>query len=341
MAIPSPNDCVTKLVQQVAASFPAESWKDSKVIVAVSGGPDSVALAHLMVQIAKQNALMDNLIIAHCNHQTGEHCEYDEQFVKELASNLGLRFIAVRRDRYVEVTNSEEALRDFRYQALIEIAQQSGARYLVTGHTKDDQIETILFRLCRGTGVWGLRGILPIRVAQGISVIRPMLEIERDEILELLSELNQTFCSDPSNSSSHYTRNFLRNEVIPLIEKRFGEQFRHSFMRISEQSLELEDFLNSISKEWIEDALGPGRSMNVSQIRLQDDVIVRHAMKLIWKELGYPEQEMNRDKWMMLGKLIKSDIDGVLQFPGQITVRKISDTIHFEQTQTTRSVNGC
>lgn len=336
MTIPFPDDCGSGLIQRVADSFPVESWKNAKVLVAVSGGPDSVALLLFLAKIAHQHSIADNLVVAHCNHQTGEQNKHDQRFVNQLSDQMGLPFVAIRRGGKNDISSggpsSEESLRNFRYHALIQAAQDAAARYIVTGHTKDDQIETVLFRLCRGTGIFGLSGIRSLRVTDGISVIRPMLEITRKEILAFLSELNQSFQLDPSNSSNHYTRNFLRNEVLPLIDCKFGKQFRDSFSRLSEQAVELEHFLDSLAQEFAsQEAIGT-QVIDVSRLRQQHDVLIRHALKLLWRGMGFPEKEMTREKWMLLGKLVKLDGDGTIQLPGQITVRKNGTRIHFEST---------
>ena len=341
MSLPVSNDCVTVLAQRVIAQWPIGSWKDSKVVVAVSGGPDSVALLRLLTRIARENSVDNNFVVAHCNHQTSELSDLDERFVKSLADHLGLDFVSVQREKTLVDDHefkfeSEEVLRDFRYQALIESAHRIGARYIVTGHTWDDQVETILFRLCRGTGILGLSGILPLRVTDGITVIRPMLGIRREEILELLKELGQPFRQDPSNDSSRYSRNFLRNEVIPFVEAKFGNQFRDSLSRIGSQSAEYKQFLDLNAADFVESLDANQQKLDVSRLCHQHDVVIRHAIKQVWRKFKFPEKEMTRQKWMAVCSLIKSPKDGTLQLPGHVTVRKFGSEVCFETTQTNR-----
>ena len=121
-------------------------------------------------------------------------------------------------------SRSEESLRNARYDRLVEMAGQHGCRYLVTGHHLDDQIETVLFRIFRGTGIAGLQGIPERRVVnEALTIVRPLLSVRSEELKVYLQSIGQDFCVDPTNAESTFTRNFLRNEILPSLEQRFGD----------------------------------------------------------------------------------------------------------------------
>ncbi len=201
---------------QAVNRFDPLSAGDSRWLVALSGGPDSTAL----LIAAKDLGL--NVLAAHVNHRLrGDESEGDEQFCRTLCQKLQIPIIV---DHLTPSGSDENSLRDSRYASLISTAQEQGCRFVATGHTLDDQSETVLFRLFRGTSPSGLKGIPECRpVTAAISIVRPLLKIRRTEILEFLHEQKSTYRLDSSNLSSQYTRNFIRNELLPEINKRFGD----------------------------------------------------------------------------------------------------------------------
>ena len=235
------------IIDRVRQSLPPEQWLGFPMLVAVSGGADSVALLRILLEI-RQLQGVDNasLVVAHVNHGTrGKESDDDEQFVRHLAESLELEFRSELINLDSSEDLSEESLRESRYRSLIQIARQVDARYLATGHTCDDQIETILFRIFRGTGISGLTGIPRIRVVDGsISIVRPLLQLTRSEIVAFLQSANQDYRTDPSNSDTRYSRNFVRHEILPLIRQRFGPTVDKSVLRLAEQSKEFQLFLD-------------------------------------------------------------------------------------------------
>ena len=166
------------LLERVAAFMAAVGVGREPGVVAVSGGPDSVALLRILLELHK-SASMGALTVAHLNHQLrGKDSDADEDFVRCLATNLGLPFRS-QRTNVAELArargeNLESIGRQTRYDWLTDIARREGACWVATGHTADDQAETVLHRLVRGTGLQGLGGIPPSReLAAGIELIRP------------------------------------------------------------------------------------------------------------------------------------------------------------------------
>lgn len=186
------------------------------VLVAVSGGPDSVALLRCLSELASEWGL--DLAVGHVNHQLrGEESDQDEAFVVDLAHRLGVPFAARRvdvRGRAAACGESVEmAARELRWAALKEMACEQGASRVALGHTADDQAETILLNVARGTGVRGLRGMLP---ATREGRVRPLLGVRRREIIEYLDVLEQPYRTDRSNQSPMAGRNRVRSRLLPV-----------------------------------------------------------------------------------------------------------------------------
>lgn len=216
--------------------------KSDKILVAVSGGADSTALLDALAR------WKGNLCVAHLNHQLrGEESNADEAFVCSLAHALEIKSIIERKEisAAAEGKNLEAVARNIRYDFLLRAAQSTQAKLIFTGHSRDDQVETLLMRLLRGTGAAGLYGIHHTRnLSEEIKLVRPMLNISRTEILAHCEHYNLEFRNDSSNHSLDFTRNRIRHELIPQLNTYnplFGETFIHTAEQISAD----DEYLNS------------------------------------------------------------------------------------------------
>lgn len=195
--------------------------KGDKVLVAVSGGPDSVALLYALLEIKDQFDL--NLSVAHLNHRLrGKESDEDQKFVKNLARKLNLKFfsksIDVKKEANKRKLSLEECARLVRYRYLENLADRIKADKIAVGHQADDQAETFLMRLLRGAGGLGLSGIPPKRG----KIIRPLIEIKREEIEKFLEEKSQSYRTDSSNLLPNYCRNKIRLLLLPQLKKKFN-----------------------------------------------------------------------------------------------------------------------
>ncbi len=307
-----------------------QSWLNFPALVAVSGGPDSVALLRTLIEIGNQHSTgPKNLIVAHINHGTRfEASDRDESFVRELAVKFGLKSL-VRRTKILNPDCSEEKLRLTRYRELSGIAHEVGARYILMGHTIDDQIETILFRILRGTGLEGLRGIPTIRlIDDSISVARPLLQTRRQLIQCWLQEIGQAYCIDETNRELRYSRNYLRHRLLPELRERFGESICDSILRLSEQAEENQHFLGEQTKPlWR--AVKTGRDVEIDCRGLQDQpvILLRHLMIQIWKKQRWPRQAMTFSWWTKLADAVRDGADNlVLNLPSSLRFEKNAGT---------------
>lgn len=224
-AVPSPPAHYHPLVRSVARALRerCDIQPGSTLVVGCSGGADSVALLRGLAMLAPRRKWRLRLIVGHVQHHLRDEAEADAQFVEQLAASLALPF--ARRD--IEPSkmqgNLEANARDLRYQALAQIADEHTAPLLATAHHADDQLETLLMRILRGSSVAGLRGIawhktLAHGQSDALRVIRPMLGIDQCAIHDFLKQLDQPWREDATNADTSRTRAKLRHEVLPLLK---------------------------------------------------------------------------------------------------------------------------
>ena len=211
------------LVRQVARALRQRCGvtADSSIVVACSGGADSVALLRVLAMLAGRRKWRLRLIVGHVQHHLRDAAEQDAAFVERLARELGLAY--ARRDvRPGELAGNTEAnARRLRYRALGEIGREHEASLIATAHHADDQLETLLMRMLRGASVAGLRGIAWCKEQKRdspLSIIRPMLGVDRSAIAALLQQLGQPYREDATNADTDRTRARLRHEVLPVLK---------------------------------------------------------------------------------------------------------------------------
>ena len=211
--------------------------ESQKLVVAVSGGADSVCLLHILVALQKELGI--RLHVAHLDHQLrGAESEADAWYVADLAHRLGIPATVERRDvkaykaqRHVSL---EEAAREVRYSFLMQVAESTGADRAAVGHTVDDHVETILMHLIRGSGTRGLRGLQPLRRWQSsgrsLTIIRPLLEVCREETSGYCHHHQLAPRIDASNMSLSPLRNRIRQQLLPLLQS-YNSQVAEALLR--------------------------------------------------------------------------------------------------------------
>jgi tRNA(Ile)-lysidine synthase len=218
-----------------------------KILIAVSGGPDSVALLYLLNGLKEEFKL--NLHIAHLDHMLRPDSCKDAEFVKGLASRLKIPLTTIQIDvRELASRGSlEEVARNVRLDFLFKLAREIKADKIALGHNLDDQAETVLMRILRGTGLYGLSGILPKRNIDGYQIIRPLIEARRRDIEAFLRQKKVKPCLDPSNKEDIYFRNKIRNKLLPLLEKEYNKNIKEVLSNMAESAGYDYDYLSHIA----------------------------------------------------------------------------------------------
>lgn len=222
--------------------------KDDNIVLGLSGGPDSMALLYVLIAIKEK--IDFSIFIAHVNHGVrGKDALKDEEFVKNLANSLKLPFFSKRVDMVktarLEGISQEEAGRKLRYGFFREIIKTIGKGKIAVAHNKDDQAETLLMRIIRGTGIDGLKG-MDYKIDD---IIRPILNIYRFEIEDYIKHKGIETVLDKTNLQSIYTRNKVRLELIPYIENNFNPNLIDTLFRLSENAARDIDLLNKVTDE--------------------------------------------------------------------------------------------
>lgn len=293
----------------VEARRALERWRGAGVVVAVSGGADSVGLLRALHLLSAELNL--RLSVAHLNHGVrGEASEADARFVAELAETLGLPFDLGHWSPR-KPGNFEADARQARYAWLVETVKTRAASAVAVGHTRDDQAETILHRILRGTGPRGLAGIPERRrLDEGVTLIRPLLAVSRLEINTYLASIGQNHREDATNANNDYTRVRIRRDLLPKLADEYNPKVVGALVRLGRLAGATERALRRRLD-------GPLRA---ATIRVQaDSVLFRRealaalplteraeVLRLAWNRQGWPEAGMDARRWERLARLARS-----------------------------------
>jgi len=269
---------------------------EETILVGVSGGPDSVCLLHILDQL-KEN-LGVSLHVVHLNHMLrGAASDADAGYVLLLAQHLGLPATVAARDvlayKREHRLSLEEAARQVRYDFFTEVATSLGARRIALGHTADDQMETILMHLVRGSGLVGLRGMQPLTLwrspANGacLTVVRPLLEVARKETEAYCQAYALEPRSDFSNYSLGHTRNRFRHELVPLLES-YNSNVRGALLRTAQAAADAISYLEQqLSLTWdqvVREQLN-GLLLDTKAVAALHPALKRHLLRRVLEQL--------------------------------------------------------
>lgn len=308
--------------------------RGDSVLVCVSGGPDSVFLLHTLAALKKKIGLQ-NIFVCNADHGLrGRESVRDSRFVKNLASSLSLKFffrkLNLRKREYVSLS-TEEAARMARYAFFVDVASRSGADVIATGHTLDDQAETVLMRVIKGSSLKGLAGVAPVRREKGLCVVRPLIEMERKEIEKYLNDKSIAYKVDSTNAKDIYFRNVVRNEIIPFLEK-FNPRLKRS---LSSLASHLRDDLEFIEAEIRRGKRsirrkGPRISIALKDILLQPGSIRKDVLREMLDRSGGEVKKLNFRHWKELDNLLRRKGRGsAMHLPGGVKAVKLECSLEF------------
>ncbi len=305
--------------------------KNDKILVGVSGGPDSMALLFAL------RSLNYDLCVAHINHGLRENAELDEKYVVNYCNSLSIPcFIKkINLKENVIGMSIEEAGRKARYDFFEEISIIEGCTKIATAHNSNDNAETVFMNMIRGTGLTGLKGI---ETKRG-KIVRPLIEVSRQEIENFCIENDINPCYDESNDETIYTRNKVRLELIPYIQKNINSNVVSNINRmsniLSEEERFISDFVEKAYKDiLIEEVLNEKVVCNLKQFNKLDIVIrKRLILKLIIKVLGNAKdiEKVHVDDII---KLCENNVGGKFLTPNKyIKVSVLSGRLNLEKIQ--------
>ena len=240
---------LTKVLETIKKYNLIESG--DKLVLGVSGGPDSISMLNILNDIRNDKKLhMEfDIIVAHVNHMIREEAKEDEKFVENFCEKIGVPFYSKSIDIQKIANNkkigTEEAGRNARYEFFDEISKKTNSNKIAIAHNKNDKVETMIMNMLRGSGIAGLKGIEPIK---NNKYIRPLIECERFEIEQYCKENNIDARIDRTNFENVYTRNKVRNVVIPYIKQEFNPNIIQTMDRLSELVKEEDEYLENTVK---------------------------------------------------------------------------------------------
>ena len=240
---------ILRTIQRHAMLRPAKSAE--RVLIGLSGGADSVALTHALFELTTKLGI--ELIAAHLHHGLRAEADDDEAFCHELADALQLPFVAGRIDVASRAKTAgrsiEDEARRARYAFLCEQAARHVCDRIAVGHTMDDQAETFMMRLARGSGVRGLSSVYPVVKKENADIIRPLIDVRRHEILAYLEERGLSYREDASNLDRRFTRNRLRHDVLPYMAGELNPKLVETLARSAEILRDEEDFMEARARK--------------------------------------------------------------------------------------------
>lgn len=313
-----------------------------RVIAGVSGGADSMCMLLILLSLMQELDL--DIIVAHVNHGIrGEEAKRDADFVEAFCADKCLTFELANADipRIAKETGttSEEAGRNYRYSFFCELAEKYSAEKIAVAHNSDDNAETVLFNIFRGSGIGGLKGILPKRSISGkgskYTLIRPVLALSRAEIEEGLKEAGQDFCTDRTNNEDTYARNRLRNTILPMARDNINANVYGHIESLSRQAASVYDFIEQETDKYAscinpitdEDGRKTGVSIDIPSTvklhRVLKQSLIRRAFEMVSGRL----KDVEETHIEAIEDLINKQSGKRISLPYNITATRVYDSI--------------
>jgi len=323
-------EAVARFIDERALIPPGAS-----VVTGVSGGPDSVALLAVLRELGGRAGRSYGLTVAHLNHGLRPGAEADARFVADLAQQWSLPCVSERRDVAAVARSTgrstETAARAARYDFLQSAAQSAGAGFVAVGHHADDNIETIMYRIVRGTHIHGLAGIPASRRLghSPIMLIRPLLGQSRSEIEAFCRRRRLDWRTDPTNVDSNFRRNFIRHELMPLLRRRLNRRADEALLRLGSAAGEIDALLRKLARAALTQAAAKGPKdsagivLDLAALSARERPVRTYALRLALESLGVPLRDVGTEAMDRLDELVESGLGGsVVSLPGRFRARR-------------------
>lgn len=307
--------------------------RGDRVLVGVSGGPDSVALLHLLVSLKEELGLW--LSVVHMDHQLRPESARDARFVEDLARRFELPVTIVTRDVRADSKSRglslEDGARQIRYEAFLEVARQQRADRLALGHTADDQAETVMMRLVRGAGIAGLTAIPLTRPLGEILLIRPLLEVWRHEILAYLTTHGLSVRQDATNSDLYFLRNRIRAKLLPLLEQEYNPNIKALLNQLADQCRTDAAFLQAAAKRhWkrLVKSQNGHLAIRIEAFLQQPKALQRQLMRLVIQQLQGDLTGFEFRHWLEIERVFTDrPVGTILNLPGELCLERGRDRV--------------
>ena len=308
--------------------------KGDSILAGVSGGPDSITLLHILYSLKKEYSL--SILIAHLDHKfRGEESVADRKFCEDLAKRYNLEIvweeIDVPKIAKEKGISPEEAARLARYDFFKRVAKERGIDKIAVGHTRDDQAETVLMRIIRGAGMKGLSGISPVKNMQGNKIIRPLIGIFRKEVEDFILTEGLKFRKDSSNEKTIFTRNKIRLELIPLLEKDFNSNIKEVLANMAENLQVENDFLSKYAKRKFRGMSKIRQEeilIDIKKFKKLPEAIRKRLLRTALEELKGDLRRLTYQHWKEIEELIDTrPVNSIVDLPAGISISKDKSNI--------------
>lgn len=300
------------------------------VVAGLSGGADSAALLYVLWEIKALYGM--RLYAVHLNHGIrGGEAKRDELFARRFCDMLGIRIFVFERDVPSEAKRlgmtEEEAGRKIRYELFNEVLAETGSSKIAVAHNLNDNAETVLMHLCRGTGARGLGGIPPVRD----NIIRPLIETERSDIERYCAEKGISYCTDSTNLSPEYTRNRVRLSLIPWLKDNLNPSVCEGISKFSQLMRSEDDYLDMLSHDALEQCRTDSNALSCKAFLSLHDVVRRRVARLFIGEYAKSLKDISYEHISALCTLAEGRSGASAALPCGITAKKDFDSLVLEK----------
>jgi len=278
------------------------------------------------------------LTVAHLDHALREESAQDAKFVAKLAERLGLAFVTDRRDVGAEAKRRgegiEQAARRVRYEFLAAAARRAGCDRVAVGHNADDNVETILHRIIRGTHIRGLAGIPAVRPLgdSEVLLVRPLLSCRRQQIESYCRAAGLSWRTDPTNAQTHYRRNFIRHELLPLLRRSLNARADEALLRLGEAAGQTWRLIESLASKILDQAERPGRAggivLDAEVLQAEPELLRRVVLQLALERAGVPMRSIGAGQLQRLDAIVMQRGAAAVSLPGCLEARRVADEVH-------------
>jgi len=304
-----------------------------RILVAVSGGPDSVFLLYALYSL--RGKLNIELAVANLDHGLrGKASQLDSRFVKYLAEGFEIPFIHKKLNKSVykdKKLSKEEIARKYRYEFLIKSAKKLNMHAIATGHTLDDHVETIMMRIIKGTTLRGVMGIPRTREESSIRIIRPLLDLTKTDIEDYLKLHSIPYRTDHTNMGDAYFRNTVRNRILPYLSQ-YNPRIKYALMNLSENLREDFDFLEEerAKRKMSFHSKGDRLALKMKDIIVQPKTLQREVIKDALSKSGSNIKKLSYKHWKDVDEFIRLCQRGKsIDLPGGVRIKKDQDSLIF------------
>ncbi|MCP4652979.1 MAG: tRNA lysidine(34) synthetase TilS [Candidatus Omnitrophica bacterium] len=309
--------------------------KKDKLLLGISGGPDSICLLHAFAQLREKYKFY--LIGAHFNHALRDQADSEEAFVKKTCSELKVKIISEKKDvkKFFSGDSLEQTARLLRFDFFSKCSRQTKIKKIVLAHHKDDLIETVLMRMIRGAGLKGLRGFLPKTKYKSLTIVRPLIGIRKDDIMQWLKKNEISYCVDESNFDEVFLRNRIRLKLIPLL-KQLNPNIVDNLAKLADHIALDYDFIHnlahkefqSLKRKEARNTLG----LDLKRLKQLQPAVINNVMMIAIEELkGNTRKIESRHLQEIKDLLINRPTGSTVDLP-DLSVRKNDQCLQFFKT---------